>query len=227
MAPEHTFPAYDLALDLGADGLELDVHMTRDGVLVALHDATLDRVTGTSGFVADSSIAELKRLDAGSWFGPGWRGLSIPTLAEVFARYGRRTRYYVELKDPELYPGIEDELLRLVESHGLGGRVTVMSFSGPCVERTAAAGIPVVRLCREGAPIDPVLRAAAGYAYAIGACASDLGRGLVRQAHALGLGVFAYGADAPGATAALAEAGVDGVFTDWPGRRLPAAAAPV
>lgn len=221
-APEHTFPAYDLALDLGADGLELDVHMTSDDVLVVLHDATLDRVARRPGFVADTTLRDLKAVDAGDWFGPGWRGLSIPTLDEVFRRYGRRTRYYVELKDPELYPGMEQELARLVEEHRLGGRIVAQSFSAPSLASIASSArpLPVIRLYPDGARplIDETIEATARYAYGIGPWVGDVDRDLVRRAHEAGLAVFVYTVDAPSEMASLASLGVDGIFTNYPGR---------
>lgn len=221
-APEHTFPAYDLALDLGADGLELDVHMTRDGVLVVHHDTTLERVTGRPRFLADAHSEEVGTLDAGSWFGAGWRGLSIPTLDEVFRRYGRRTRYYVELKDPELYPGIEAGLLRLVEAHGLGGRVVAQSFSAPSLEKVTRARprLPVIRLYPDVGRdvLERTLEATARFAFGIGPCLWDVDRELVRSAHRAGLAVFAYTVNSDADTAALAALGVDGTFTDFPGR---------
>lgn len=215
VAPENTLPAFDLALDCGADGLELDVHMTRDGVLVVVHDATLERIAGRPDFVADMSLRELQQIDAGAWFG-GFAGPSIPTLDEVFHRYRGRTRYFVELKDPELYVGIEAELLRLVHEHRLGGRVVVQSFSSASLQ-TVAAQVPVVRLYPEGVPIATTLDETAAYAYGIGPCASDVDRELVRRAHARALAVFVYTVDSPDERASLAAAGIDGIFTDFPG----------
>jgi glycerophosphoryl diester phosphodiesterase len=83
-APEQTKASYEAAIRLGADMIEADVRRTRDGVLVMLHDATLDRTTDRTGPVADRSLAELADVDAGSWFRPEFRGARIPTLDELF-----------------------------------------------------------------------------------------------------------------------------------------------
>lgn len=221
-APEHTFPAYDLALAAGADALELDVHMTRDGELVVLHDATLDRVTGRSGFVADASLEDLKRLDAGAWFGPFWRGLRIPALDEVFGRYGTATRYYVEMKDPELYPGMERELVRLVAAHGLAGRVTVMSFSGAGLRRCREAdpGLPLVKLYAEGATVCSV--AATRCAGGVGLWRGDAGAATISLVRDAGLRVLVYTVDSVAEMRTLGALGVDELVTDRPGRLVAA-----
>lgn len=111
LRPENTIEAFDHGLSLGADGLELDVHLSRDGVVVVHHDATVERTTGARGRVADFTAAELSRLDAGYWFrdgsGDGFpyrgRGIGVPTLTAVLARYAG-VRLIVELKvnEPEL-----------------------------------------------------------------------------------------------------------------------------
>ena len=131
-APEHTIPAYDLALRMGADYIEQDLQMTKDGVLVALHDDTLDRTArgpknNCTGLVIEKTLAQIKTCDVGTWFNetfpqyakPEYVGLKIPTLEEVFQRYGRSVNYYIETKNPEAAPGMEEELLRLMDKYGL------------------------------------------------------------------------------------------------------------
>ena len=85
-APEQTMAAYEMAIRLGADMIEADVRRTRDGVLVMLHDATLDRTTDAAGAVAEQMLAEITSVDAGSWFGPEFRGARIPTLLPGLSR---------------------------------------------------------------------------------------------------------------------------------------------
>ena len=111
-APEHTFAAYDLALAQGADYIEQDLQLTADGVLVALHDDTLDRTAqgpadSCTGPVTTKTLAQLRECDVGSWFNdahpdladPAYVGLRIPTMGEVVERYGPDVRYYVEAED--------------------------------------------------------------------------------------------------------------------------------
>src|SRR5919112_4207668 len=143
-APEHTFAAYDLALEQGADYIEIDLQMTADGVLVAMHDDTLDRTATApegvpeeycTGPVIERTLEEIKQCDVGSWFGPEYAGQQIPTLEEIFQRYGTSVNYYIETKNPEAAPGMEEELLRLMEEYGLmepaaeNWQVLIQSFS--------------------------------------------------------------------------------------------------
>jgi glycerophosphoryl diester phosphodiesterase len=125
-APEHTMAAYRLAHDMEADYLEIDLQMTKDGVLVALHDFTVDRTTNGTGAVTDMTLAEIKKLDAGSWFNQKYPdmanldyiGAPIPTFQEVIDEFGLGVNYYLETKVPEKNEGIEDELLALLEQNG-------------------------------------------------------------------------------------------------------------
>ncbi|MCX2524278.1 glycerophosphodiester phosphodiesterase [Larsenimonas rhizosphaerae] len=135
-APESTRPAYLLARDLGADYLELDLQRTRDGHLVALHDNTLQRTTNVAEVFPDRAdapvsqftLAELKQLDAGSWFNtaypdrarPGFKGLKIMTLDEIrdIAEGGsNHPGLYIETKVPTLFPGIEKDLKQYLQAH--------------------------------------------------------------------------------------------------------------
>jgi glycerophosphoryl diester phosphodiesterase len=97
-APENTIAAFDLALQMGARHLELDVHLTRDDYLVVIHDDTVDRTTNGTGPVASQTFAALQGLDAGTWFGEAFVGVRIPTLAEVLTRYQGRMHLHIELK---------------------------------------------------------------------------------------------------------------------------------
>ena len=121
LRPENTIVSFDNGLSLGADGLELDVHLSRDGVVVVHHDTTLDRTTGAKGLVADRTADELAKIDAGYWFkGDGaeypfrGQGIGVPTLREVLARYPA-IPLIIELKvnRPELASRVVDELRRV------------------------------------------------------------------------------------------------------------------
>src|SRR5262245_18032370 len=97
-APENTFAAFDLALELGARELEFDVQSSADGELVVIHDHNVDRTTDGTGMVESHTLAALRELDAGAWFDRRFSGERIPTLAGVLERYGARARLHVELK---------------------------------------------------------------------------------------------------------------------------------
>ena len=128
-APENTLPAFLLAADMGADGIELDVQLSADDEVVVIHDFTLDATTNGSGRVADCTLAELKMLDAGGWFDPDFAGQQIPTLQEVVDAVGDRLLMNIELKTLSLRDeGLVDAVARIVEENGLIDRVVVSSF---------------------------------------------------------------------------------------------------
>jgi glycerophosphoryl diester phosphodiesterase len=139
-APENTLEAFRLGVEAGAGGLELDVHMTRDGEIVVIHDATVDRTTDGSGTVARMTLAELRGLDAGYSFSPGegrthpyrGRGVRIPTLAEVYEEFPA-TCVNVDIKEAQ--PGSEEAVLRVIRAAGAEERSLVVSDDRAVVRR--------------------------------------------------------------------------------------------
>jgi glycerophosphoryl diester phosphodiesterase len=239
LAPEHTVAAYDLALALGADLVEQDAQITADGVLVSLHDATLDRTArgpaeNCTGRVATKTIAQLRTCDVGSWFNerypdrarPEFAGLGIPTMSEVFTRYGDEIAYHVEIKDDD--PRTVRELLRLLDVHGLrddahaSWRVVVQSFrpTDLLLARALDPALPTVQLLAAAPPAGPardaLLDRVATYADAIGPSAVGVDAALVDAAHLRCLQVHPYTVDDAGRLTELVAAGVDGVFTNRP-----------
>jgi glycerophosphoryl diester phosphodiesterase len=152
-APEHTLAAYRLAIEQGADYVEQDLAVTKDGVLICLHDDTLERTTNVEDlfpdraridpatgrrqwFAVDLTLSEIKRLDAGSWFDPRFAGERVPTWEEAVAEVGTKAGLYPELKTPALYRsrGIEMDRLFVESVAKLGlmkrpaGTLIVQSF---------------------------------------------------------------------------------------------------
>jgi glycerophosphoryl diester phosphodiesterase len=130
LAPENTLAAFELALELGADGIELDTMLSADGELVVIHDHTVDRTTDGSGPVRHKSLTELQSLDAGSKFSPRFRGERIPMLRQVFDLVGRRGLIDVEIstRSPR-GDGLEEKLVGLIRASGLQETVVVTSFN--------------------------------------------------------------------------------------------------
>ena len=139
-APENTHAAFDLALREGADGIEFDVRLARDGVPVVIHDASLRRTTLREGNAEELDSAELSALDAGTWFNlrnhasarEAYGLERVPTLAGVFERFGSRARVlYVEMKceAPTLGPPLARAVVDLTRQYGLADRVVVKSFA--------------------------------------------------------------------------------------------------
>jgi glycerophosphoryl diester phosphodiesterase len=130
-APENTLEAFQLAIEQGADALELDVRLSRDGVAVVMHDAVLDRTTDRTGAVADLTFGELKRADAGAGFrdpagSPVWagRGVRIPALTEVLEAFPA-VPLLIEIKSPEA----QHAVARDIEQAGAAGRTVMAAFS--------------------------------------------------------------------------------------------------
>lgn len=145
-APMNTLPAFELAAEQGAHGIELDVQLSSDGVPVVIHDFTVDATTDGSGAVAAMSLKQLKALDAGAWFGQAFRGTRIPTLAEVFEAVGDRLIVNVEIKWFSAEDnGIERIVADTIASYAMQERVIVSSFN-PLVLRRFRAIAPHIPL---------------------------------------------------------------------------------
>jgi glycerophosphoryl diester phosphodiesterase len=217
--PENTLAAFRHAVDLGVDMIELDVQLTRGGDVVVIHDLTLDRTTTGRGAVRDSSLAEIRRLDAGAWFGAAFRGERVPTLAEVLAAVPVAVN--VELK-PHGDDGLEIRALAVVEAAHATDRVVFSSFDTGALER--------LRLASPGAAI-AVLWQAEPLEGALALAGRVLARALhlrkdaakpaaLAAARAAGLPVRVWTVNDPAEFARLAAGGVEGIFTDHPERFL-------
>lgn len=129
-APENTLPAFAKALEMGADGIELDVHLSKDGQLAVLHDFTVDKTTSGRGPVRGFTAAELAHLDAGSHFDPSFAGVGVPTLDQVLDLVGDRCRINVEIKNQDHHGGYEVEaLVKLIQQRNLYDQIIVSSFN--------------------------------------------------------------------------------------------------
>lgn len=132
-APENTLVSFQRAVDDGADIVELDVRLTADGYVVALHDETVDRTTDGAGRIAELTLAEAQRLDAGAWFAPQFAGARIPALTEVFDWARGKVGLLIELKygfngnfDPHLAPTVA----ALICEHDIADQVAFISYWG-------------------------------------------------------------------------------------------------
>jgi glycerophosphoryl diester phosphodiesterase len=259
-APEHTAAAYRLALEQGADFVEQDLGVTKDGALVCLHDPTLERTTdveqvfpdrfreegGTRRwYVADFTLAEIKRLDAGSWFDAKFAGERVPSFEEAVAIVGGRAGIFPELKAPGVYrergvdmaPIVAASLSRLgLERKGAveGTPVILQSFDATALEAMARLTPSLDRTFLVDARGDLTwlsdggLRRVAEFATGIGPSKTLIDRDptLVARAKALRLSVIPYTfrSSAPGRFPSVRDEmahflnvlGVDGVFTDNP-----------
>lgn len=234
LAPENTLPAYENGLRYGADALELDIHYTRDGEIVVFHDDTLDRTTDSSGPLAALTLDELRRLDAGYHFTSDggqsfpWRGkgVTIPTLREVFERFPQ-TRINIEMKVNDADG--ERRLARLLLDNGWGDWAMVGSFHTDALQRFRAlceghiatsASASETRNFLLGVLVRQTQRMRPTYdALQV----PEVYRGIrvvspnsVRLAHGLGLDVHVWTVDERETMERLLDWGVDGLMSDRP-----------
>lgn len=216
-APENTIPSFRLAIEAGVDGVEMDVHMSRDGEVVVIHDDTLDRTTTGSGYVKDYALAQLKALDAGIKFGGEWRGVRIPTLSEVLNEFGNRTSYIIELKHgSDVYPGIEERVISIVRRYGV--KAKIVSFDFDALERVRQLDSSIeLGLIFIGKPrwfIEAARRLEAQWLQAEYRLINEVD---VKVAHDAGLRLGVWTVNDVDTALRMVKMGVDEVTTDNPG----------
>ncbi|MER5883327.1 glycerophosphodiester phosphodiesterase [Streptomyces sp. NPDC001941] len=226
--PEHTLSAYEQAVDDGADALECDVRLTRDGHLVCVHDRTVDRTSDGRGTVSSMTLAELSALDFGSWKGPGHSAgvLRFEQLLELVVSASRPVGLHVETKHPVRQGGgLERSLVSLLRRYGLHAagegtarrhRVEVMSFSRLALHRLRALAptLPRAYLVEH-----PLLGTTAPRGTAVVGPGIDLVRartGLVARLHAAGHRVNVWTVDEPADVELCLRLGVDTIITNRP-----------
>jgi glycerophosphoryl diester phosphodiesterase len=126
-APENTFAAFDLAVEIGIRDIELDVQFTSDSHIVVIHDEVLDRTTDATGPVSHMTLKEIQQLDAGSWFDKKFSGEKIHTLGEVFDRYNDDVHFHIEIKSKEA-KGLASRTCELVREYGRTNTTIITSF---------------------------------------------------------------------------------------------------
>jgi glycerophosphoryl diester phosphodiesterase len=230
-APENTLAAVRLAISQGSDVVENDIQRTKDGELVILHDASLARTTDVeevfpgrvSYDVVHFTLAEVKRLDAGSWFAPQFAGERVPTLEEWVAAVGQRAGMLMEAKLPERYPGIERDIDKELRSMGefsravRAGRVTMQSFNHIWLRSYAdlAPDVPVGLLFGTR-PTELDLVAASQWADQVNPALGVLQESDVARIHELGLEAHVWTVNGGADMHRAIRWGVDGVITNYP-----------
>lgn len=235
LAPENTLITFDKALELGADVLELDIHATKDGKVVVIHDETVDRTTNGTGIVKELTLADLKKLDAGYYFtldgGETYpyrgQGITIPTLKEVFAEFPG-CRINIEIKQSD--PPIELEVLELIEEAGMINRTLVVSRHDEVIERFRALTDDIATGASENELRDFMvyLKLKAVPFYAPKADAFQVSewhdeyhivtQPFLKAAHSKNIKVHVWTVNEEDTMRRLLEMGVDGIITDYPGR---------
>jgi glycerophosphoryl diester phosphodiesterase len=222
-APECTMAAFQLSFEMKADYLELDVQLTIDGKLVVIHDITVDRTTDGVGYVGGLTFEEIRMLDAGSWFSEEFAGEQIPTLDEVLDEFRGKIGILIEIKSPELYPGIELEVANKLIERNMhkpeNEKIIVQSFGFDSMKlfHEILPEIPIGVLTYSAAHhTDEMLEDFMTYADYVNPYKSWITPAFVDRIHAYGMGVMPWTVRDPAEVAALLEAFVDGIITDYP-----------
>ena len=227
-APENTLAAFGLAWQQGADGIEADFRLTRDGRVVCLHDASTGRTAGVDMAVAEASLDELKQLDVGRWKGARWQGERIPTLEEVLDRLPAGKRLFIELKSG---PEIIEPMRRILTAGNVPVELLrLLAFDAQLVARLKEQ-LPGIRVClnldyrwslrtRSWSPSRAEIQATLEQSGADGL--SSQAHGLldaqfVAELHRSGKEVHVWTVDSARSAGHYRDLGVDSIMTNRPG----------
>jgi len=220
-APENTFAAFRKAVAMGAAFIETDLQLSRDARFVAIHDPTVNRTTNGQGSVNEMTLADLRRLDAGSWFGSEFAGERIPTIEEIL-EFSRKhdVVFYLEMKPSGAWGG-EHALISALRDAGEIARTVVISFD-PVILASVRKIEPTLMtgLLYEGQIQDPIERALEIGARQLAVRGDLVTPRLLREARERDLQVVCWTVNHPAHMRLLVEAGVDGLISDYPDRLL-------
>jgi glycerophosphoryl diester phosphodiesterase len=220
-APENTMAAIYAAIEFGVDGVELDVHRSKDGELVILHDEMVNRTTNGQGYVRDLTWDELRRLDAGGWFAPEFAGERIPRLRSLLTEAGRAgILVNIELKtDVFAYPGIEEQVIRLLRELDFVERCLVSSFNHYSLVRVSRI-LPelATAVLYSGHLFQPWKYARQINATILHPQFNSVTPELIRDAKRCGILVNPWTVNEPAQVRRMRACGVNAVITDYPDR---------
>lgn len=221
--PENTMAAFQEAIRLGADGIETDVHLTKDGQLVLTHDEEVSRVSNGHGMVKDLSYAALKELDVGGFKGPAFQGAAMPLLEDLLDLAAPTDlELNIEIKMGfVLYPGIEEKLLALLTERAMLSRVFFSSFNHYSLVKlkSLAPEVRIAPLYMEGL-YQPYAYAEGLKSYALHPEKILVNPYIVEEAHKRGLKVHPFTINDPDLARTLQAMGVDGIITDDPEKMI-------
>ncbi|RDC64925.1 Glycerophosphodiester phosphodiesterase [Adhaeribacter pallidiroseus] len=226
VAPENTLAAIQKALDSPADFIEIDIHQTQDSQLVVMHDATLDRTTTGQGAIAAHTLADIKKLDAGSWFKPEFKNEQVPTLEEVLRLVKGRKKLLIELKKGrDFYPGMANQVIALLRQYRAREWCVLQSFHDEILQQIwqNEYHVPTHKLMVGKLPLLPVyfdtsLRFGSFDKYyrasAINVHYYFASRRFVKMVHNAGFKTFVWTVDDPAEINKLVNRGVDGIMSN-------------
>jgi glycerophosphoryl diester phosphodiesterase len=226
-APENTLPAFQQAIQKGADGVELDAKLTSDGHVIVIHDSTVDRTTDGKGRVASLSLEAIRKLDAGKKFNEKFAGTKVPLLEEVFEVVGRDKIINIELKNYATSgAGLVTKVCELIERHNNHNQILFSSFF-PATLKIAAQTLPEIPrglLAMSG--LLGIWARSFGFMFgdyqAMHPHISSINKQQIQRVHRINRRVIAWTANTPDKIIQLKEWGVDGIITDDPHTALQA-----
>lgn len=230
-APEHTLAAFRGAIEAGADYIEIDLQLTKDGQIIAMHDNTVNRTTNAKGKIASMTLDDIKQLDAGSWFNrhhpmyarEEFTEQQVPSLSDIFVAFGRGTRYILEIKDTQNNPGIEEKLLATIRHFQLEEQVIIQSFDAKSLKKIHRMDdkIELLQLMWYNTParissasLDKIKK----YATGISPNFPKINAAYVHKVQKSGLRIYPYTVNYQLNMDRALSWGVDGIYTDYPDR---------
>ncbi|MGG0677452.1 glycerophosphodiester phosphodiesterase [Bacillus altitudinis] len=219
-APENTIAAFDVAVEQGADYIELDVQMTMDQHIVVIHDDTVERTTNGNGLVKSYTLDQLKKLDAGSWFDQQYTNERIPTLQEILERYSQRIGILIEIKHPKRQIGIEKAVARIINRFAYSRHIIIQSFDVHALQRIKAFA-PSLRTALIIKPdvfklTKRKLTTYSSFANCLNMKKTMINRWWIDRIHTFGMDVFIWTVKDQKTADRIKKYPIDGVVTDNP-----------
>ncbi|WHF27991.1 glycerophosphodiester phosphodiesterase family protein [Bacillus altitudinis] len=219
-APENTIAAFDVAVEQGADYIELDVQMTMDQHVVVIHDDTVDRTTNGNGLVKSYTLDQLKKLDAGSWFDQQYTNERIPTLQEILERYSQRIGILIEIKHPKRQIGIENAVARIINRFAYSRHIIIQSFDVHALQRikTFAPSLRTALIIKPDAfkLTKRKLTTYSSFANCLNMKKTMINRWWIDRIHTFGMDVFIWTVKDQKTADRIKKYPIDGVVTDNP-----------
>lgn len=213
--PENTLSAFKKLVELGADGVEFDVQLTKDGEVVVIHDEFIDRTLSGKGLVKEHTLQELREMSAGEFFSPEFKDEKIPTLREVLEIVKDLEIINIELKNYLPYPGLEEKVLQMVNEFDLLDQVIISSFNHYSVEKVQKLQPQV----KTAALLASKIINPSDYAFkrafnGLHMHFLTIDQEIIKKAHFMGLHLTAYTVNYPDAAVELMKNKVDIIITD-------------
>lgn len=222
-APENTLAAFQKAIEMGVDGVECDVHCTKDGSVVVIHDHTLNRTTDIKGAVEEMTLKEVKKADAGSWFDPRFAGERIPTLRELLKLAKGKAITVIEIKSEN----IADKVIKEIKDARAESEAVIISFHASALKDAHEIYPRIPRglliggrkaIKKPAAVLDLIQQAAEAAASILDLSSKIITPSLVKESHLRGMGVWAWTVDDEAEMKRLAEMHIDGITSNYPER---------